>query len=177
MNEKKITSVSVGDKFTYIGKEYTVFAVDYREEKVSLSCSGENIKVVKFSDLLSGFSTQRQITEFTTGAIRDTGSGKEDYIETLSWLALRRYAKYMTDKASVYGRGNWIKGIPEESYEMSALRHLQKYIALKHYGLSKDEAEKAGLEPNEDHLSAIIFNIQGLMHEQEIKRIKNETKE
>lgn len=104
-------------------------------------------------------STQRK---FDTGAVRDRGEGKEDYIESISWLTLRRYCLYMTDMASKYGRGNWIKGIPIDSYEQSLLRHVQKYLANKYYN--------ACLEPDIDHLSAALFNLQGLIHEEEIAK-------
>jgi hypothetical protein len=96
--------------------------------------------------------------KFKTGAIRII-EGKEDYVETISYLALKRYAEYMTNKAKVYGRGNWRKGIPIESYEQSLMRHVQKYFANKY--------DNANLEPEEDHLSAILFNLQGLIHEEE----------
>lgn len=101
--------------------------------------------------------------KFATGAVRDIQEGKEDYIESVSWLALRRFALYMNDKASKYGIGNWIKGIPIESYESSLMRHLQKYFAEKYNGVD--------YEPDYDHLSAAMFNLQGIMHEQE--KLKN----
>lgn len=104
-------------------------------------------------------NNNNNLTKFETGAVRDISTGKEDYIESISWLALRAFAKYMTSKASVYGSGNWIKGIPVESYERSLIRHFQKYIANKYYN--------AGLEPDEDHLSGMLFNLQGLLHERE----------
>jgi hypothetical protein len=107
----------------------------------------------------------KNLTEFESGAIRDSSEEKEDYIESISWLSLMRYAKYMKTNENVYGRGNWIKGIPEDNYERSLLRHLQKYLANKYYG--------ADLESNIDHLSAALFNLQGLMHEQEKKKLKN----
>jgi len=95
---------------------------------------------------------------FPSGSIRDSEDGKEDYIETLSWIALKRYAQYMTKKKSKYGSGNFKKGIPIESYERSLVRHLQKYLANKYEGASE--------EPEEDHCSAMIFNIQGIMYEE-----------
>lgn len=97
-------------------------------------------------------------TKFKTGAVRDNQEGKEDYIESISWIALQRYAKYMSKMASKYGRGNWRKGIPIESYEQSLLRHIQKYIANKY--------DDAGLEPEIDHLGAALFNLTGIMHEE-----------
>lgn len=98
------------------------------------------------------------VRTFTTGAIRDVEEGKEDYIETISWTAFKRYAEYMTGKKKKYGAGNFKKGIDPESYERSLVRHLSKYLINKH--------EFGGLEEGEDHLAAMIFNIFGLMHEE-----------
>lgn len=96
--------------------------------------------------------------KFKTGAVRDNEDTKEDYIETLSWTALKRYAQYMTGKKKKYGQGNFKKGIPIDSYERSLVRHLQKYLVNKYEG--GDE------EKGEDHLSAIWFNVQGIMFEE-----------
>lgn len=98
-----------------------------------------------------------KIREFKTGAIRDNDDSKEDYIETISWRAFKRYAKYMTGKKQKYGAGNFKKGIPIESYEQSLLRHVQKYLENKY--------EDGQVEREEDHLSAMVFNIFGIMHE------------
>lgn len=98
------------------------------------------------------------IRKFTTGAIRDNDDKKEDYIETISWTAFKRYAQYMTGKKSKYGSGNFKKGIPIESYEQSLVRHLQKYLENKY--------EDGNVETLEDHLSAMVFNIFGIMHEE-----------
>lgn len=99
------------------------------------------------------------ITTFESGAVRDSQEGKEQYIETISWTAFRRYAQYMTGKREKYGQGNFKKGIPIESYENSLLRHVVKYLTNKH--------EAGDLEPDEDHLAAIVFNVFGIMHEEE----------
>ena len=95
---------------------------------------------------------------FKTGAVRDLEEGKEDYIETISWRAFKRYAQYMTGKKSKYGAGNFHKGIPIESYERSLLRHVQKYLENKYEG--------GTVEKEEDHLAAILFNTFGIMHEE-----------
>jgi ERCC4-related helicase len=100
----------------------------------------------------------KKVRTFKTGAIRDLDDTKEDYIETISWRAFRRYAKYMTGKKSKYGAGNFKKGIPIASYEQSLVRHLDKYLENKY--------ENGKLEPECDHLSALIFNIFGIMHEE-----------
>lgn len=99
-----------------------------------------------------------QQTQFTTGAVRDSQEGKEDYIETISWSAFKRYAQYMTGKKKRYGQGNFKKGIPIESYEQSMVRHLQKYLENKYEG--------GNCEKEEDHLSAVLFNVFGIMHEE-----------
>jgi len=97
--------------------------------------------------------------KFKTGAIRDDETNKPDFVEPLSWTALHRYIKYMTEKKKKYGEGNFKKGIPIEAYERSLVRHLDKYMRNKY--------ENGNDEPNEDHLSAIIFNTFGIMHEEE----------
>ena len=109
---------------------------------------------------------ENNIRTFDTGAIRDTGDDKEDYIESISWLTMKRYCEYMGIAAKKYGRGNWIKGIPVDSYEQSLLRHIQKYIANKNYN--------ANLEPEVDHLSAALFNLQGIIHQEEVEKIKKQ---
>ncbi len=101
----------------------------------------------------------KQVREFSTGAIRDKEDGKEDYIETISWTAFRRYAQYMTDCKKRYSEGNFKKGIPEEAYRRSLLRHISKYLI--------NTQEGGNLEPEVDHLSACIFNIFGIIHEEE----------
>lgn len=98
------------------------------------------------------------ITKFSTGAIRDSQDGKIDFIETLSYTALARYCSYMTGKKKKYGAGNFKKGIPIDSYEKSLVRHLHKYMVNKY--------ENGSEEPLEDHMSAIVFNAMGILHEE-----------
>lgn len=101
----------------------------------------------------------KQVRSFDTGAIRDLEDGKEDYIETISWTAFRRYAQYMTECKKRYSEGNFKKGIPEEAYRRSALRHISKYLI--------NTQEGGSLEPHIDHISAAIFNLFGILHEEE----------
>jgi len=106
-------------------------------------------------------NSKNNITVFSSGAIRDSQDNKENYIESISWLALKRYAEYMQRKSSKYGINNWIRGIPSESYMKSCLRHIQKFLAEWQYGICDER---------DDHLSAALFNILGLMHELELHR-------
>ena len=109
----------------------------------------------------------KEIRKFKTGAIRDNDTTKPDFIETVSWTAFRKFGEYMTSKKSRYGAGNFKKGIPIESYEQSLVRHIQKYLENKY--------ENGNQEKNEDHISAIVFNAFGILHEQE-RLNKNEKK-
>jgi hypothetical protein len=102
---------------------------------------------------------KKEVRTFESGAIRDIDDTKFDFIETISWTAFDRYAGYMTGKKKKYGEGNFKKGIPIKEYEKSLLRHISKYLRNKY--------ENGDDEKNEDHLSAIIFNTFGIMHEEE----------
>lgn len=108
------------------------------------------------------------ITKFNTGAIRDTQEGKLDFVETLSWTALNRYIQYMTSKKVKYGSGNFKKGIPIDSYERSLIRHLDKYM--------RNKFENGNDELDQDHLAAMVFNIFGIMHEEEQIKLTEEDK-
>lgn len=107
---------------------------------------------------------KKAITEFGTGAIRDSQEGKLDFIETVSFTAFHRFVTYMTEKKKKYGAGNFKKGIPIDSYEKSLMRHIDKYMRNKY--------ENGRDEPDEDHLAAIIFNVFGIMHEEEQLKLK-----
>lgn len=106
------------------------------------------------------------VREFSTGAIRDNDDSKEDYIETISWTAFKRYAKYMTGKKKRYGAGNFKKGITDMSYQQSMTRHIQKYLSNLY--------ENGDTEVEEDHLSAILFNTFGLIHNEEQRKINKD---
>ena len=98
---------------------------------------------------------------FSTGAVRDDQDDKESYPESVSFLTLRRYARYMLKQSKKYGTGNWKKGIPTESYEDSLMRHLMKYFIHKQYNVQ--------IEPDVDHLAAALFNLQGIIHNEEVQ--------
>jgi hypothetical protein len=97
---------------------------------------------------------------FESGAIRDSEEGKEDYTETISWTAMKRYAQFMTKNKEKYGAGNFKMGMPIDAYERSLIRHLQKYMENKY--------ERGQTEVEGDHLSAMLFNIFGIIHEEEM---------
>lgn len=93
-------------------------------------------------------------TQFDTGAVRDMAKGK-GRMDLLPWIALIRASKHYEAGAEKYGEHNWERGIPSSSFLDSALRHLAKY---------------ADGWRDEDHLSAAVFNILGLIYNEEKQR-------
>lgn len=102
------------------------------------------------------------VRKFDTGATRDTDSGKFDYEGFMSPLVVKRFGEYM-DKHRVLPDGtlrasdNWQKGIPLDVYMKSGFRHFMDWW-LDHRGLPVDADV-------EDALCALMFNVQGYLHE------------
>lgn len=99
---------------------------------------------------------------FPTGAVRDTQDGKPDFLSCLSPFAIWRFGEYMAKASEKYGADNWQKGIPAESYLRSIERHLLKLKMELAYGYE--------FEPGVDHAAALLFNVMGLLHEQEMAK-------
>ena len=100
---------------------------------------------------------------FETGATRDSTEGKPDYRRLLSPQVLRRFGQYMLEhRVQADGQtralDNWKKGIPQQEYLSSLLRHVVDYWATT-------EHNRLGPKEVEDLLCAILFNVQGLLHE------------
>lgn len=115
---------------------------------------------------------------FDTGATRDTSEGKPNYGGYLSSLALRCFGRYMLKhetQADGHKRepGNWKKGIPEDAYYESLLRHyIEDLLALKDGFPAREPGTTI-----KDTLCAIIFNAQGMLHEilkQELEAASNQ---
>ena len=100
---------------------------------------------------------------FETGATRDSDTNKYDYEGFLSPFVLEQFGAYM-HKCRVQADGNlrdsdnWQKGIPQDQYMKSILRHL--LTAWKRH--REDDFSM-------DDWMAIIFNAQGYVLEQLIK--------
>ena len=92
--------------------------------------------------------------EFHTGSKRDTreGKGRFDLIPT---IPLKRLAVHYENGAVKYGDRNWELGQPLSRYLDSAERHIQ--------------AVKEGKE-DEDHISAVSWNMFGFLHTLEMIR-------
>ena len=100
--------------------------------------------------------------EFTTGATRNNDEGKFDYEGFLSPAVIDRFAEYM-HKHRVQADGklrdsdNWQKGMPRDAYMKSGYRHFMDWWK-EHRGIESRE----GLE---EALCALLFNVQGYLHE------------
>ena len=89
---------------------------------------------------------------FATGSVRDRGDLKPRP-DLISPFALMRVGEHMRKGAAKYGRGNWERGQPFSEITASMYRHLLQW-------LQGDEEE--------DHLAAIVFGAQALMHYREM---------
>ncbi|MFN3323407.1 MAG: dATP/dGTP diphosphohydrolase domain-containing protein [Bryobacteraceae bacterium] len=92
--------------------------------------------------------------EFPTGAVRDMASDKERP-DLISPFALRRVGRWLGMGAKKYGERNWEKGMPLSVFYASLIRH-----ALKWAMGWRDE----------DHMAAVIFNAQAIIHFEETGR-------
>lgn len=90
--------------------------------------------------------------EFGTGAQRGTNTGRGRF-DLLSPIVEERTARHSEVGGNHYGDRNWEKGIPLSRYVDSLRRHLCKWMQG-----SKEE----------DHLAAICWNAQGLLHTHEM---------
>lgn len=113
-----------------------------------------------------------QTRAFTTGATRDTDNGKLDYEGFISPLVTRAYAEYMhrcrTRNVPVgqalRASDNWQKGIPQDVYAKSLIRHVQEFWLIIDGFEARDEKGQA--LSLEDVCMAIKFNVEGFMFEQ-----------
>jgi hypothetical protein len=112
--------------------------------------------------LVYDIEEEPKVRTFDTGATRSAEVGKHDYEGYLSPLVLERFGEYMTKHrvqpdGSVRDSDNWQKGIPLASYAKSMFRHFMD-VWRGHRGLNTDE-------PLEEGLCALLFNVQGYLHE------------
>ncbi len=97
--------------------------------------------------------------KFDTGATRDIDENKYDFEGFLSPLVIERFGEYMHQHrfqadGVIRDSDNWQKGIPVSAYMKSAWRHF--FSVWKGY--------RNNAIPEEE-LCALLFNINGLLHE------------
>lgn len=93
---------------------------------------------------------------FDSGSKRDDDSGKP-LVNHLDPYVRLRYGYLLRQGANKYGKNNWKLGQPTETALESLHRHLAKF--------------ELG-DVDEDHLSAIIFNVQLIMKNEEKQGVK-----
>jgi hypothetical protein len=105
----------------------------------------------------------KKIRTFETGATRDSDDGKLDFDGFLSPSVIKRYALYMhqhrvqTD-GTLRSSDNWKLGIPIKQYMKSMWRHFFEVWNLHSEGNIKTEVA-------EEALCALLFNVNGMLHE------------
>lgn len=118
------------------------------------------------------------VREFATGANRDRVDGKLDFRGFVSPKALRRFGAFMNKNrrladGSLRDSDNWKKGIPISVYIESLIRHGNEFHesieeAIDGAGIEKIAsmaANDARLLAADDIACALLFNIQGYLHE------------
>lgn len=86
--------------------------------------------------------------EFSDGMVRDTAEGKARY-DLLPTFMLKRFAQLLSRGAKKYGERNWEQANTQEAlnrFRESAFRHFIQWFDG---------------EVDEDHASAVLFNISG----------------
>ena len=108
------------------------------------------------SNTLQDNSFKSKNRTFDSGSKRDDDSNKPLVNHLTAYVRLR-FGYLLREGANKYGKNNWQKGQPDETALESLHRHLAKY--------------EIG-DRSEDHLSAIIFNVQLIMKNEEQAGIK-----
>lgn len=111
----------------------------------------ENIMRLMGKDECYRIKTSGNLTEFSSGAVRDSAVGKAR-MELLPMDLLKRVAVWYGLGAEKYGDNNWRKGQAKSHVMGSLMRHLTAYQMGK---------------TDEDHLSAVIWNALCLMNTDE----------
>lgn len=99
-----------------------------------------------------GFNFSCDARTFDTGAQRDSACGKPRP-DLISSFATQRKARVMELGARKYGVRNWEKGMPLSVFLASASRHLNQFMMG---------------DTDEDHLAHCAFNLDAIMHGQEM---------
>jgi hypothetical protein len=115
----------------------------------------------EFEEALGVAEPYKKNRVFDSGSQRDDDTNKP-LPNHLDAYVRMRYGYLLRHGANHYDKGNWRKGQPTEAAIESLHRHLAKF-EINHYN---------GVEQDEDHLSAIIFNVQLIMKNEEKEGIE-----
>jgi hypothetical protein len=108
------------------------------------------------NDIRETILNKRGNRQFDTGSQRDDDTNKPLPSHLDAYVRMR-YGYLLRQGANHYEKGNWRKGQPIEAALESLHRHLAKFEINLYNGVEQDE----------DHLSAIIFNVQLIMKNEE----------
>ena len=112
---------------------------------------------------------QPLIRQFASGATRNLDNNKYDYEGFLSPLVIEAFGKYMHSHrlqkdGTMRGSSNWKLGIPDDVYMKSMWRHF--FDVWKLYSGYEVLSPEDGHSVNrEEALCAVLFNVQGMLHE------------
>lgn len=125
----------------------------------------ETVNTPEVRDNMRG---NQMIRKFDTGATRDVDDNKYDYEAFFCPLVAERRAAFMHKKriqndGSRRDGDNWQKGIPLAAYAKSEARHHQEFWKL-HRGYEAVD-EKGNPVDMEDAICALMFNLEGYLHE------------
>jgi hypothetical protein len=107
-------------------------------------------------DIKETLLNKRGNRQFDTGSQRDDDTNKPLPSHLDAYVRMR-YGYLLRQGANHYEKGNWRKGQPTETALESLHRHLAKFEINLYNGVEQDE----------DHLSAIIFNVMLIMKNEE----------
>lgn len=109
------------------------------------------------------------IRTFGTGATRNLDNNKLDHEGFLSPLVIEAFGNYMQSHrlqkdGTMRASDNWQKGIPFDAYMKSGWRHFFDWWKL-HRGFDATSPEDGHEIDKVEALCALMFNVQGYMHE------------
>jgi hypothetical protein len=110
-----------------------------------------------------------KVRAFDTGATRDADDEKFDPEGFIDPRVLFAYSKYMhknrhQSDGTLRASDNWQKGIPQDQYMKSLLRHVMDLWA-DHRGCPQSRNEDGQVPPLDETLGGILFNAMGYWHE------------
>lgn len=116
------------------------------------------------------------VRAFDSGATRSADTGRYDPEGFLSPIAIERYSLYMAKNqtqadGSTRPSDNWQKGLPIESYMKGMWRHML-HLWTRHRGYPVQDSKAAA--DSEEDLCALLFNVQGMLHEKVKARLAEE---
>ena len=108
--------------------------------------------------------------KYETGATRGDENNKIDYEGFLSPFVLERYGDYMHSHRTqadgeLRSSDNWQKGMGQNDYAKSLIRHVIEFWKVGRGGTSSD-IERSEEVNRQDLACAIMFNIMGWLHEE-----------